>query len=410
MVISTRDFPGFNQNIPDRFETGQQNALLLEQQGLANQQTQLQQQRQQQIQTLSGQATQVGPQGVQAREQIFQLDPKIGKQFDDRFSTLSVEEQAETQRENEAIGRIALTSLQIPDPLQRSQFLQQERQNAISAGRDTVAVDKLLSTPPQLFKPTAQNFVNTAVQFDQLIKQSQPKIAPSRIVETDQGFAVASEEGIKQIGGRSAASADREQKNQIQRDSATLRKAEIEEKKLDRLLARETNDLRRQELEQKLSEKKREAAQAKRDLSFQADSAVASLDDAIASADRMLAGEGLESAAGVSSTLPTIPGSTASDFEAELDSFQSKVFLNEVEKMRGLGALTEAEGKKLIASVGALTIGQSDKALRAAINRVRTTLVKAKQRMQQKFDLNQANKQPNKVGRFTIEEVTGEAQ
>src|SRR3990167_10190439 len=50
---------------------------------------------------------------------------------------------------------------------------------------------------------------------------------------------------------------------------------------------------------------------------------------------------------------PIIPGTDRANFQAELEAFKSQVFLPMVQNLRGMGALSDAEGKKLTAAVGA---------------------------------------------------------
>lgn len=63
---------------------------------------------------------------------------------------------------------------------------------------------------------------------------------------------------------------------------------------------------------------------------------------------------GRESATGMSSFLSKIPGTKAKDFQANLDTFKAQTFVPMVSALKGMGALSDAEGKKLSESVGAL--------------------------------------------------------
>jgi hypothetical protein len=93
----------------------------------------------------------------------------------------------------------------------------------------------------------------------------------------------------------------------------------------------------------------------------------------------------LEKAAGAQAALPTLPGSKAADFEALLETLKSQAFLAEVEKMKGLGALSENEGRKLSAAVGSLELTMSDKLLRSEMDRIKTTFNKGRERLKKKF-------------------------
>lgn len=195
----------------------------------------------------------------------------------------------------------------------------------------------------------------------------------------------------------------------IKRQTLGIRREESRQRDLDRALARETNQLNRDKLQQQLDASRAASDQAKRDVQFEADNAVGSVDESIGTIDRLLEGEGLESAAGIGSLFFTTPGSKAANFEAVLETLQSQAFLTQVEKMKGLGALSENEGKKLGAAIGSLSLSMSDEALRSELTRIRGTLNNAKDKISTKFNVQtpSAADAPadtgQQVGRFTVE-------
>lgn len=72
---------------------------------------------------------------------------------------------------------------------------------------------------------------------------------------------------------------------------------------------------------------------------------------------------GLRGAAGaIQGRLPSTRKDTL-QFEKDLETLQSQVFLTQVEKMRGLGALTDFEGKKLESGIANLSLVQSEESL-----------------------------------------------
>lgn len=96
---------------------------------------------------------------------------------------------------------------------------------------------------------------------------------------------------------------------------------------------------------------------------------------AIAAIDRLLAHPGFADATGlVGRGARLVPGTPAYDFDKELDSFKGRVFLSAIQGMRGMGALSDAEGKKLEASSGALDVGMSASALRSSLLQIRSDL------------------------------------
>lgn len=92
-----------------------------------------------------------------------------------------------------------------------------------------------------------------------------------------------------------------------------------------------------------------------------------SFDERISTTDQMLSVveeltnmEGFESAVGLSANLPTFRPSTA-DFEIKLEQLKGQAFLEQFNKLKGAGAITEKEGT---AAAAALTALSSDRALK----------------------------------------------
>lgn len=69
---------------------------------------------------------------------------------------------------------------------------------------------------------------------------------------------------------------------------------------------------------------------------------------------------GRQMATGVSSFMSAVPGTDARGFKANLDTFKAQTFVPMVSALKGMGALSDAEGKKLSESVGALDPGMSE--------------------------------------------------
>lgn len=110
-------------------------------------------------------------------------------------------------------------------------------------------------------------------------------------------------------------------------------------------------------------------------------SQIASFDTMLGTLDRLGAHPGLPRSVGLVGALPTLPGSDSANFQAELNTFQSQAFLPMVAQLKGMGALSDAEGKKLTAAVGALDPKMGEKAFRASVKRITDDMQAAKSRM-----------------------------
>lgn len=110
-------------------------------------------------------------------------------------------------------------------------------------------------------------------------------------------------------------------------------------------------------------------------------SQVASFDTMLGTLDRLSKHEGLSNSVGIVGKFPTLPGSRSANFQAELDTFQSQAFIPMVAQLKGMGALSDAEGKKLTAAVGALNPNMGETAFRESIGRITTDMMAAKGRV-----------------------------
>lgn len=97
---------------------------------------------------------------------------------------------------------------------------------------------------------------------------------------------------------------------------------------------------------------------------------VASFDTMLGTLDRLKAHPGLSRSVGLYGALPTMPGTDSANFKAELETFQSQAFLPMVSQLKGMGALSDAEGKKITAAVGALNPSMGEKAFRESVDRI----------------------------------------
>jgi hypothetical protein len=146
--------------------------------------------------------------------------------------------------------------------------------------------------------------------------------------------------------------------------------------------SREQNALSGQMNALKLNEMQQKAA----DVAQTKDSARASYEIAIGTLDRLAEHPGLSAAVGQKNPLKgsfgfyTIPGTEAANFKSELEAFRSQTFLPMVQSLRGMGALSDAEGKKLTAAVGALDENMSEDAFKASAGRIRSELEAAYKR------------------------------
>lgn len=164
-----------------------------------------------------------------------------------------------------------------------------------------------------------------------------------------------------------------------------IRRNETQIKALEAQLKREDNDLKRQDLQGKLADAQEKRDQLKRTQESDASAAFSTIDRTLDTIGRLKTHPGLSGAVGFRVGQAAIPGTDAADASALIDQLQSQGFLAEVDKMRGLGALTEAEGKKLTSAIGSLDKNQSEKQFRKNLDDIQKQFDAARSRIEGKF-------------------------
>ena len=176
--------------------------------------------------------------------------------------------------------------------------------------------------------------------------------------------------------------------NNIAQQNVNLRRMELEDKKYDRLIANETNALKLAELQDKRLQNQQAMEQAKRDKADAYNSGMDNLSRTIDTATKVLNSPGFTGYFGTNlNPLSSrfIPGTEAADTETLVDTLKSQGFLSGIQQMKGMGALSNAEGQKVMDAIGSLSPNQSEKSARAAIKTIIKTTEMAQKRMQQKY-------------------------
>lgn len=150
-------------------------------------------------------------------------------------------------------------------------------------------------------------------------------------------------------------------------------------------LDRETNDIRRQELGLKIKEAEAKLDSTRREQRAEVEGQVASIDNALSTVDQLKKHPGLKGATGLRGALPNVPGTEAANANALIEQLRSQSFLAEVEKMKGLGALTEAEGKKLTDAVGSLDPKQDYETFKKRLDQIESQFQIGRDRVLRKY-------------------------
>lgn len=184
----------------------------------------------------------------------------------------------------------------------------------------------------------------------------------------------------------------REEGSANRASAMSLKQLTLADKALDRqvqmlgqMASAETNDLKRQELQLKLQEKRGQLESARKDKQAAGEGAIATFDRAIDTINEIKNSEGFSSAVGVPDVTAFLPGTSAKETQGLIESLKSQAFLAEVEKMKGLGALTEREGSALTSAVGSLQLNMPEDAFRRSLDRIESYFRAGKTRVIDKY-------------------------
>lgn len=162
------------------------------------------------------------------------------------------------------------------------------------------------------------------------------------------------------------------------RQSLDLKRLEIQERILDRQARRETDALKRQKLEQDLAATKEEKEKASQQMESDALSAYQTGQDTLNLINEIEQSEGFESYVGAKGATslfglkPTpLAGTEAASVAAKIDTLQSKNFMNAIQSMKGLGALSDAEGAKVASAISSLNPDMTEKAFKQSLNTIK---------------------------------------
>jgi hypothetical protein len=109
---------------------------------------------------------------------------------------------------------------------------------------------------------------------------------------------------------------------------------------------------------------------------------VSSFDTALDTLETLNTHPGKKAAVGFGgASLSLIPGTDAAGFAAQLETFKAQTFLPQVAALKGMGALSDAEGKKLTAAVGALSQSMKQSEFDAQISKIKRDLTAARARV-----------------------------
>lgn len=177
----------------------------------------------------------------------------------------------------------------------------------------------------------------------------------------------------------------------IKRENTKLRAMEAEARRAEQALASETNELKRQELQAKVDEKNLKVQEQRQKFESAANekkaeltNAIGAASDTVAIVDRILTSPGFSAAVGAKDASSLfgliknpIAGTPAADTAALIDTLDAKNFLIAIQQMKGMGALSNAEGEKLSRAVQSLSRDQTEVQLKRNLEEIKAITSRA---------------------------------
>lgn len=304
---------------------------------------------------------------------------KLASQYPEQFNAVRNGMKFVDEDQRSTVGTLAASArLAASSPEAMMSWLQNNSSELTRAGVDPLDVAKMYQQNPQGFTEFVDHLGMAALGpidyfnvQDKMVGRQQDQ---QRINETIRNNDMTNARGWAS--------------NNIAQQNVNLRRMELEDKKYDRLIANETNALKLAELQDKRLQNQQAMEQAKRDKADAYNSGMDNLSRTIETATKVLNSPGFTGYFGTNlNPLSSrfIPGTEAADTETLVDTLKSQGFLSGIQQMKGMGALSNAEGKKVMDAIGSLSPNQSEKSARAAIKTIIKTTEMAQKRMQQKY-------------------------
>lgn len=330
---------------------------------------------------------------VSSMRQLFAEFPEMNEQIGKGMEGIS----ADTR---ESLGNVAANFRMAVNAGTGDQFVAKNAAELMRLGIDPKEAQRLAKADPkgavELADTIGMSALTPEKYFDVIGANEGRQIDREKLAETvrsnQAGEALTARGQDVQVRGQNLSYQSAMAGHSIARERLNLDRElkglEYKEKALDRQVSRETNELKKAELEQKLDgiRTQKEAAKAERydTVASQVDSA----DRAIKTAQSIINSPGFTGYFGVNVNpfgSRFLPGTDASDTSAMVDTLKSQGFMSGIQQMRGMGALSDAEGRKVMDAIGSLDSGMSEKQAKKSIEGIIETFEQGKKRLESRY-------------------------
>jgi len=314
--------------------------------------------------------------------------PERIKQFQDGFATL---EKAAVADEQAFVGKVYSAIRSNPEVADK---LLTDRIAALTnAGEDATeeqrALDLLKRDPKAAlgYAASLAAFTLPKDQIDALSKLDEnaraEALQPSKLAESEATALQKTAEAANAPAKYAFDIAKVQEDIRASRENTRIRAIEAS-------LKREDNELKRGELQVKLADARRTYDEKVAGKEAELNSALASTDNFLNTADRALKvfasdpGAVRNATGTIQGRLPTIGQDTA-DFEGLIENLKSQAFLAQIPNIKGMGALSNAEGEKLQNALQNFDLKQSPERLKTNLQEAARLITKARSNIEKRY-------------------------
>jgi len=318
--------------------------------------------------------------------------PSLSENFKKTYDVLSSEQKDSRIKQASQV----YAAMQAGKPEVAQQLLLEQAAAARNAGMEQDAkaaetVAELVKLNPATAETSTGLFLASAMGPDKFAEtftklqgeRREAEMQPSKLTESQ---AKAQKAAVEAKFAESGAVLDLQKKGwditKIQED-IKIAKQNAGIAAMNAQIAREGNQIKREENQLKLQDMVQKRDEAVRTKAADLESARTNMDNMLNTADRILKTPigVIGSAAGpVSSRMPTLSQDTA-DFEALVETLGSQSFMAQIPNIKGMGALSNAEGEKLQAALQNFSLKQSPERLLENVKEAQRLVMKARKNM-----------------------------
>ena len=273
-----------------------------------------------------------------------------------------------------------------------------KRNSGVEGADQDEMMAKLIELDPDTARVSVGTWLAGVPDGAKLIEAAQKlRLAPSELATAESGAkkaaadagAAESDASIKAVKAKyadSEALLDLEKKGwdikKIKED-IDIAKQNSRIAAMNAAIARESNDLKRQELQLKVQDAIAARETKIREKVAEAESGAASIDNMLNTIERIKNNPQLDNVVGSFEGRMPAAASAMDDEESDaialIETLGSQAFLAQIPNIKGMGALSNAEGEKLQSALQSLSRAQSEKQFRANLEEAARLLTKGRQ-------------------------------